>query len=323
MIDANALYFWYNGCRLLSGGADCPERNKKVQKTKHSKGESFFARLIKGLAIGVAAILPGASGGVLAVSMGVYRPALDAITGLFKSFVPCFMYLLPLGIGGLVGVFGTGRIMESVLAAYKISAMWALIGMVLGGLPSLIKEANSRGFKPTYLIATLIGAALIGGCALLQHHLGGGKALPFNGWTALLGGALIGLGSVIPGISTSFIMIYLGIYEPFLTAFNSLNIPMLLCAAAGVIAVVALLITGIKKLFDRHYGYAYYGAMGLLLTSAVLIYPGFRTGWKLAIDAALFIACFVITYFLCKLPTGNEDAGTADIIEKLKTAKRG
>ena len=261
-------------------------------------GGGFLTRIIKGLAIGVAAMLPGASGGVLAVAMGVYRPALDAVTGLFKSFMPCFMYLLPLGIGGVVGLIGTGRVMESILAAYRVSAMWALIGMVLGGIPSLIGEANRRGFKPRYLIGTLAGAALIGGTALLQHHLGGGEALPFNGWTAALGGALIGLGTVIPGISTSFLMIYLGIYEPFLAAFNSFNIPMLLCAGLGALAVVAALIAAVKRLFDKHYGYAYYGALGLLLTSVVLIYPGIRSGWALAIDAALFAACFIITYFL-------------------------
>lgn len=87
----------------------------------------------------------------------------------------------------------------------------------------------------------------------MQHHLGGGEALPFNGWTAALGGALIGLGTVIPGISTSFLMIYLGIYEPFLAAFNSFNIPMLLCAGLGALAVVAVLIAAVKRLFDKHY----------------------------------------------------------------------
>lgn len=141
-------------------------------------GGGFLTRIIKGLAIGVAAMLPGASGGVLAVAMGVYRPALDAVTGLFKSFMPCFMYLLPLGIGGVVGLIGTGRVMESILAAYRVSAMWALIGMVLGGIPSLIGEANRRGFKPRYLLGTLAGAALIGGTALCSIIWAGERHCP-------------------------------------------------------------------------------------------------------------------------------------------------
>ena len=133
---------------------------------------------------------------------------------------------------------------------------------------------------------------------------------------------MIGLGTVIPGISTSFLMIYLGIYEPFLAAFNSFNIPMLLCAGLGALAVIAALIAAVKRLFDKHYGYAYYGALGLLLTSVALIYPGIRSGWALAIDAALFAACFIITYFLCKLPTGGESTDAADIFAEIKSANR-
>ena len=90
-----------------------------------------------------------------------------------------------------------------------------------------------------------------------------------------------------------------------MNALNTFNIPKLFCAGAGAFAVIALLIAAAKRLFDRHYGYAYYGAMGLLLASVALIFPGFRSGWGLAIDAALFIACFVVTYFLCGLPSGE------------------
>ena len=99
-------------------------------------GGSFWVRMIKGMVIGVAAMLPGASGGVLAVSMGVYKPVIDAVTSLFKSFIKSVKYLLPLGIGGLMGLFGTGRAVEALLASFKISVMWALIGMVLGGRSS-------------------------------------------------------------------------------------------------------------------------------------------------------------------------------------------
>ena len=61
-------------------------------------------RLLKGAIIGVAAILPGASGGVIAVSMGVYRPVIDAVVGFFKAVKRNVLFLLPLGIGGVIGV---------------------------------------------------------------------------------------------------------------------------------------------------------------------------------------------------------------------------
>lgn len=168
------------------------------------KKEAFAAQLLRGAVIGVAGMLPGVSGGVLAVAMGVYRPVLEALNGLFKSFRRSFLYLMPLGLGGTAGLFLTGWAVEWLLGQFRIGVMWALMGMVLGGLPSLIQEANQRGFKARYLAALLAGGLLIGGTVFLQHHLTGGQKLPFNGWTSLLCGALMGLGTVIPGLTTSF-----------------------------------------------------------------------------------------------------------------------
>lgn len=275
-----------------------------------NKAGSFFIRLVKGIVIGIAAILPGASGGVLAVAMGVYRPVLDAVTRVFKNFKKSVVYLIPLGVGGLIGLFGTSRIVEWLMTNCKRQVMWALVGMVLGGLPSLVREANEKGFKKRYLLGAVIGAAVIGGVALAQELSGGGGALPLNGWTAALSGALIGLGMVIPGVSTSFILMYLGVYEPFLAAFNRFEIGVMLCAGLGALAAVAGLVTLVKRLFDRHHGYAYYGALGLLAVSVALIFPGFGTGWWILFDFALFAACFVATFFLCKLsqePSLTED----------------
>lgn len=277
-----------------------------------NKAGSFFIRLVKGIVIGIAAILPGASGGVLAVAMGVYHPVLDATTKIFKAFRRGVAFLLPLGIGGLIGLLGTSRVVEYLMLNFKREVMWALIGMVLGGIPSLIREANERGFKKRYLFGALIGAALIGSVAIAQEFAGGGQALPLNGWTAALAGALIGIGMVIPGISTSFILMYLGVYEPFLAAFNRFDIGILVCAGLGAFGVIALLVALVKRLFDRHHGYAYYGALGLLSVSVVLIFPGFGTGLELLLDAALMAACFVATFFLCRL--SQEPSITNDLV---------
>lgn len=267
---------------------------------------NFLIRLIKGIVIGVAAILPGASGGVLAVSMGVYRPVLDAVSTLFKAFRRNVLFLLPLGIGGAAGLFSTSNAVEWLMLNWKRPVMWALIGMVAGGIPSLIREANEQGFRKRYLIGIPVGAGIIGAVALMQALLTGGEALPLNGWTAALCGALIGLGTVIPGISTSFLMMYMGVYEPFLAAFNRFDIPILLCAVGGGLVVIAALVALVKRLFDRHHGYAYYAALGLLAVSVALIFPGFGKGWQIALDAVLFAACFVITYLLCGRSAGGE-----------------
>lgn len=286
-----------------------------------NKAGNFFIRLVKGVVIGIAAILPGASGGVLAVAMGVYRPVLDAVTSLFRNFTKSVRFLIPLGLGGLIGLLGTSRIVEWLMLNCRREVMWALIGMVLGGLPSLIREANERGFKKRYLLGALVGAALIGSVAIAQEFLGNGEALPFNAWTAALSGALIGLGMVIPGVSTSFIMIYLGVYDPFLAAFNRFELDMLVFAGLGALAAVVSLVALVKRLFDRCHGYAYYGALGLLAVSVVLIFPGFGRGWEIALDASLFAACFAGTFFLCRL--SGEPSVAEDLLGAAKPADPG
>ena len=274
-----------------------------------NKAGNFFIRLVKGIIIGIAAILPGASGGVLAVAMGVYRPVLDAVTKLFRNFRKSVFFLAPLGIGGLIGLLSTSRVVEWLMLNCKREVMWVLIGMVIGGIPSLIREANEHGFRKRYLLGAVVGAVVIGAIALAQEVSGGGEALPLNGWTAALCGALIGLGTVVPGISTSFIMMYLGIYEPFLAAFNRFELSVLICAGLGALGVIVLLVALVKRLFDKHHGYAYYGALGLLAVSVVLIFPGFGSGWNILLNAALFAAGFAGSFFLCGLSREPSVAG--------------
>ena len=266
----------------------------------------FFMRLVKGAIIGVTAILPGASGGVLAVAMGVYRPVIDAAVNFFKTPKRSIFYLLPLGIGGALGLLLTSRLVEWLMVNHETPVMYLLIGLVAGGVPSLVGEANEKGFKKRYLIAALCGFLLITALALADRLLSGGTTLPFNGWAAALCGALIALGTVIPGISTSFILMYLGIYEPMLGALNSFNIPMLLCAGAGGAVTILLTISIVKRMFDRFHGYAYYAVLGLLFGSILLIFPGVSFSLEQLLCTVLCAIGFMASYLLCKNPDKGE-----------------
>ncbi|MEG1547131.1 MAG: DUF368 domain-containing protein [Clostridia bacterium] len=264
--------------------------------------DRFIIRVIKGLIIGVACIIPGASGGVLALAMGIYRPVVDAIYGFFHAKRRNFMFLLPLGIGWLLGLFSTSRLVEWLIINYRTPVMYVLIGMVLGGVPSFIREANHGGFKPKYLLGTLVGVLVVCGFAALDRLLVADVGWPLNGWTALLAGGVLAVGTVIPGISTSFILMFMGLYEPLLSAFNRLDIPILACIAVGASAIGVLLIFLVKRMFDRHHGYSYYAVLGFLLSTVALIFPGIDFSAMQLVYIALLAAGFAGCYFLCKLP---------------------
>lgn len=266
------------------------------------RSDGFWTRVLKGFVVGVAGMIPGASGGVLAVSMGIYRPALDAIYGFIGHMRQSAKYLLPLGIGGVAGLFATSRLVEWLLFNWKIYVMYALIGMVAGGVPDFMREANQFGFKKKYLFGTLLGCCFIAGLAGLENVLVGNAGWMLNGWTAMLAGGILAVGTVIPGVSTSFILMFMGLYEPLLSAFNRLNIPILACLGVGAAVIGALLILFAKRMFDRHHGYTYYTVLGFLAGTVVLIFPGIPKGMGTAALCLLLLAAgFAGSYFMARI----------------------
>lgn len=235
----------------------------------------FLLAIAQGAIIGAAGIIPGASGGVLAVSMGVYRPIVDAVLSLLKAFKKNFLYLLPFGIGGVAGILLTARGLEWLLASCRGALMYALMGMVLGGVPGLIQDANAEGFHKRYLAGTLAGLLLAVVMASLDTAFTGGGAWPFTPATMAIAGAILAVGIVIPGVSTSFVLMFMGLYEPLLSALNRFDIPVLFYMGLGLAASGILLLFFVRRMFNRHRGYAYYCVLGFLLGTVALIFPGF------------------------------------------------
>lgn len=286
-------------------------------------------RFVAGIVIGIGGIIPGVSGGILAVSMGIYKPMLDAIGCFFKNIKKNFLFLIPIAIGGAVGVLSMSKLVEITLEKYEMLVMYLFIGLVAGGIPGILKTANSRtGFKPKYLIASVCGALFIGALALCERLLINGKSLPYNVWTAILGGGIISVGTVIPGVSTSFILIFLGLYKPMLSCFNTFvdfkliftmlsgdaaardawlnSFVMLLFTAIGLAVVALVLILFVRRLFNKHHEYAHYAVLGFLITSAILIFPGFERSLMQLLYIALLAGGFFIAYFIDKFIANGE-----------------
>ena len=115
------------------------------------RSRNTLQAVLEGTLIGAAGLIPGASGGIMAVAFGVYQEALDAIIGLFSNFKKSFSFLWPYGLGVAIGVFGCAFALEWLLKNWNMPFMYMLIGMVLGGIPSIIKEAG-KPFSLKYAI---------------------------------------------------------------------------------------------------------------------------------------------------------------------------
>ncbi len=280
-----------------------------VQTRSHRSGAprpaaQFFRRFFMGLVIGIACITPGLSGGTIAASAGLYEPGLHAITHLHKDFKRGLRFLFPLGLGGLAGVFLLSNVMKLLMARAPTTVLYVFLGLVAGSIPSFLREANSQGFRKRYLGAALATFGLVIFIELWLGHVLPPAGLPLNAATALLGGAVIAVGTVIPGISSSFLLIQLGIYAPFLEALTSLNLPILFAVAAGAGTVALGLVFAADWVFKRFHGFGYYAVLGFLVGSVVGVFPGFAgTPWRVAGDLALFaVSALGCWRLMCRVP---------------------
>ncbi len=242
-----------------------------------------WRRFFAGIWMGIGGILPGVSGGVMAVSFGLYRPMLEAVLDFFHHPVRHIRFLLPIALGGGLGVVLGAWGLNAALARYQTVTLFLFIGFIMGGIPDLLKEARQDGpFQRRWLPALAAGVLLA--LPLCLPGAGGPMLAQLSPLQFFACGLLEGVGTVVPGLSTSFVMIRLGWYQAFLQALSTLRAGSLALAAAGFGLSAVACMKAVKWLFDRFTGYAYYGVLGFLLVSVALVFPGFENGWMLLAD---------------------------------------
>lgn len=261
-------------------------------------------RMIAGVLIGIACVLPGVSGGVLAISLGLYRPMLDAVLHLFQRPKEKFRFLLPLALGGGAGLMVGARGLSVAMSRYESLMLFLFIGFLLGGIPELWREARAdRRFRPRQLLWLLLGVALALPLVLLGIREPIARLTPLQ---ALAAGLLEGIGTVIPGVSTSFVLIRLGWYQAYLNALSALALGNLTLIGLGFAVSALACMRGVQWLFDNAPGPVYTAVLGFLLLSIAMVFPGFEPGCLAWADVALTVIGIVCARWLAALETQKE-----------------
>lgn len=249
-------------------------------------------KILCGAAIGVGFVLPGVSGGVIAISMGLYEKMLAAIKRCFtfswKAIKESFFFLLPIGIGGLIGVLLTSNALKLVIEQHEPEVLALFCGFVLGSIPTLFEETRQASapraklsVKTVLLIAAGFVFAVLFGLldtsATAEAAATAGHRLP--PMLAMLAGAVLSLGVVIPGLSSSFLLVYLGLYRAILISIAELYIPTLFFTAVGFGIAALLLVLLMHKLLEKHHAASYAAIIGIALGSMVLILPQIFSGF--------------------------------------------
>ena len=161
-----------------------------------------------GILLGAGAILPGISSGVICVICGIYDKLISSLFGLWKNFKKNFLYLLPIALGGAIGVFLFGNILKTLFNNFQMQTNLCFIGLILGSIPALCKKINAEHtFKLRYLFFTVIAFILGYLLVIIENKFDfSNNVNDFTNGFLILSGFLMSIGVVVPGVSNTLIL---------------------------------------------------------------------------------------------------------------------
>ena len=272
----------------------------------------WFLRFLKGAVIGMDFVLPGISGAALAVVFGLYERIVGFVANITKDFFKNVLFFLPVGIGGLLGIYLVSHPMSFLLKNYKTPLLWFFVGAILGTMPDLWKKSGEKGRKPSHigmLVATFVLAAF-----LFLFMLGRTLDLEPNSVMAFFAGAAVALIVFIPGFSSSTFLLLIGLYDVVIHSYKNFNenLSFLIPFALGMLIFVFPFSKSIELLIKKAYTGFYHIIIGFVLASVVLIaaiasgwqqeegwYNYFQTGTIACVIT--FIAGAFFSYWMCKV----------------------
>lgn len=237
---------------------------------------------IKGFIIGIANIIPGVSGGTLAITLGIYEKLINTISHFFTNIKENIKFLIPLGIGAVLSILILSNIIGTCLEKYPFPTTLFFIGLILGGVPLLIKKTKGHTHKISNWFIFGITASIILIFTFLKSEESIVHLINLNLGDYLLLfliGMIASATMVIPGMSGSFILMLLGYYKPILDTIKSLtkfqnisgNILILIPFGLGIVIGIILIAKLIELLLKKYEIPTYFGIIGFVIASIVAI----------------------------------------------------
>lgn len=296
------------------------EDGKLCPISRHTP-KSFAVALVLGIIIGLAVIVPGVSGSTVAIMFGMYTALLYAIGNILGDFKRCLAYLLPIGIGAVVGFVGGFLVIQRVFGEYMFIVVCLFAGLMCGAVPALTAELSGEKKSAPRLLLTFVGILIplaIGGLSILLESGADNSAATFTSFPVYLFllyvplGAIVSATQIIPGLSATAILMACGQFAPIL---NSLHLDYILenpivlllyfCIGGGFLAGLVLISRGFSKIIEKHRAPTFFLVVGLSLGSILsmflnpdmwTVYTDWSAGASPVLDLALGIPLLIVGF---------------------------
>ncbi|OHO71484.1 DUF368 domain-containing protein [Staphylococcus sp. HMSC036D05] len=278
-----------------------------------------WINILKGFGMGTSDLVPGVSGGTIALLLGIYDGFISSISGLFsKRFWPSLKFLLPIIIGMGLAIAILSNLFNYLLSHYEISTMFFFTGLIIGIIPYLLKVSDfKRTFETKHYLMVLVGIVILFVITLLNNgdkHSGETLSLSFSLIIKyFIAGMFASSAMLLPGISGSFMLLVFGAYGTVMFSISELvklnfsALPILLIVGLGILTGFMVSSRIIQYFLHHHSTMTFALIIGFVIGSIFAVYPGLpENGLTWAISLTTLIVGFLISLSLGRMTAHNE-----------------
>ncbi len=231
---------------------------------------------VKGIIIGFSNIVPGVSSGALLVSFRLYERFINIFSNFFKNFKQNLRFILPILLGITIGMISGGKAIYYALDNFKTQTILLFVGLIFGGISLITKKVRGNINKSNlFIFFVIFFLVLIFNFLPFRLPNVSFNSLSFLNYLALLFIGIIASFGIVPGISTSFILMLFGYYDKVMNAFSNIfnfsNFIVLFIFIIGLFIGVLLISKLFKFILDKYEVRLYFAMFGFVLSSLVIL----------------------------------------------------
>lgn len=258
--------------------------------------------VLKGMIVGGTMLVPGISGGSMAMILGIYSRLVSSVSSFMKNKRHNALFLIMFSVGGGLGMFFFAKPLLSLIESYPMPMIYFFIGAVAGGVPLIIKHAKLNRFYWKILVYVAFGVLMVFLISVLPESSNqGSMAVGIKSFIFLMtAGFIAAVALVLPGISISYLLLIIGLYDETMRAISELYLPFLIPLGIGLILGIVLTTRFLEHAMEKYPQATYLVILGFVFGSMAEIFPGVPSGMDIFVCVLMFTVGFVTIWFLSR-----------------------
>lgn len=264
--------------------------------------KNVIVTAIKGMCVGGTMLVPGVSGGSMAMILGVYDKLVSSVSSFMKHKKQSILFLGTFSIGAAIGMVLFAKPLLSLIERFPMIMLYFFIGAVAGGIPMIYEKASIGKFNFKSILYLVMGIAIVMLLSMVPKEVFNSQGESIVGIIFLVAAGIVAaIALVLPGISVSYMLLLMGMYDKTMKAISEFYLPYLLPIGIGIMIGIILTTRILEKAMTNHPQLTYMIILGFIIGSMIEVFPGVPKGFELIISLVMLYAGYKIIRVVSKI----------------------